>query len=195
MRHGARANLARFQTLFEITQGHIAPYIARPIYEYGVGARNRIKQLSHVVMRFDLNAVCLKTKTQPNRRRRLYDALAKCFPIEFRPGTQMGVVVAYGAVHLGKDGHLGDPLAPSAQTHHDVGNLFAYGGGASCLAMCPAEHRDIGIGMCHVAQFGDDGVEHGQHHLLAASLQLQSMAGVVDVFAGAGKVHKFSAVL
>ena len=107
----------------------------------------------------------------------------------------MGVVVAYGAVHLGKDGHLGDPLAPSAQTHHDVGNLFAYSGGAGCLAVGTTQHRYVGIRMCHVAQLSDDGVKHGQHHLLAASLQLQSMAGVVDVFAGAGKVHKLSAVL
>ena len=92
-------------------------------------------------MRLDLNAVCLKTKAQPNRRRRFHDALAKCFPIEFRPSAQMGVVIAYGAVHLGKDGHLGDPLAPSTQTHHDVGNLFAYGGGASRLTMCTTQHR------------------------------------------------------
>ena len=49
--------------------------------------------------------------------------------------------------------------------------------------------------MRHIAQFGNDGVEHRQYHLLTACLQLQSMAGVVDVFAGASKVHKLSAVL
>jgi hypothetical protein len=37
----------------------------------------------------------------------------------------------------------------------------------------------------------DDGVQARQHHLVAARAQLQRVAGVVDVFAGAGKVHEF----
>jgi hypothetical protein len=41
------------------------------------------------------------------------------------------------------------------------------------------------------AQLGDHGVQRGQQHLVACALELQGMAGVVDVFAGAGKVHEF----
>ena len=114
VRHGARANLARFQTLFEITQGHIAPYMSRDqSIKYGVGARNRIKQLSHVVMRFDLNAVRLKTtRPKPNSVLRMHVPL---YALAFRQqiwlnasqsnsgqALKVGVVVAYCAVHLGQ---------------------------------------------------------------------------------------------
>ncbi len=121
-------------------------------------------------MRFDLNAVCLKAKAEPNRRWSFDDAFAKCFPIKVRPSTQVGVVIANSTIHLGKNGYLGNALTRSAQTHHDVCNLFAYGGGTSGLAMGAAQHGYIGICMGHVTQFGDDGVEQGQHHLLATRL-------------------------
>jgi len=43
----------------------------------------------------------------------------------------------------------------------------------------------------HFAQFGNQAVEARQDDFIAARLQLQGVAGVVDVFAGASKVHKF----
>jgi hypothetical protein len=48
----------------------------------------------------------------------------------------------------------------------------------------------MGIAVRHLAQTIDHAIESGQHHLGTGRLELQSMAGVVDVLAGAGKVHK-----
>jgi hypothetical protein len=42
----------------------------------------------------------------------------------------------------------------------------------------------------HLAQGRDQGVDRRQHHLLAGRLDLQRVAGVVDVFAGAGEMHE-----
>ena len=58
--------------------------------------------------------------------------------------------------------------------------------------MGAAEHRHIGKVPGHGAQLGDQAVQAGQQHGLTCQLELQAVAGVVDVFAGAGEVHEFS---
>ncbi len=83
-----------------------------------------------------------------------------------------------------------DLLDGLAQAHKHVGKLFAHGGGAGRLAVGAAEHGHGGKLVRHAAQLGGDGVQAADHHL-APSAHLQSVAGVVDVFAGAGKVDKF----
>ena len=102
----------------------------------------------------------------------------------------MCVVVAHGAIHFGLHGHICNFLACAAQANHHVGQLFANGGRAGCLSMGSAEHGHGCISMRHAAQLFNDVVKRRQHHLMARTFELQSMAGVVDVFAGACKVNK-----
>ena len=64
VRHGGRANLTRFQALLEIAQAHISPNVARQINQDGVGARNGVKQLGHVIVRLNLYAVGLERQAQ-----------------------------------------------------------------------------------------------------------------------------------
>ena len=105
----------------------------------------------------------------------------------------MGVVVADRAVHLAQHRHIGDALSGGVQAHHDVGDFFAHGGGAGGLAMGAAEHGHIGKRMGHVAQAQEHAVQFRQNHHVARGAQLQGVAGVVDVFAGAGEMYEFGA--
>ena len=191
VRHGAGANLAGLQALLEVAQAHIAPDVAREVYQNGVGARHGIKQLGHVVVRLDLDAVGLEREAQAQGLGRFDDLLAEGFPVKVGPGREVGVVVAHGAVHLAQDLDGGNALAGGLQAHEHVGHFLAHGGGAGGLAVRAAEHGHVGKGVGHFAQFEDDAVQPRQHHLVAARAQLQGVAGVVDVFAGAGKVHEF----
>ena len=65
----------------------------------------------------------------------------------------------------------------------------------SGLAVRAAEHGHFGVEVSHLAQLGDDAVDGGQQHGVAAHADLQGVAGVVDVFAGAGKVHELGGLL
>ena len=102
----------------------------------------------------------------------------------------MGVVVAHCTVHLAQDFDVGDAVNAGLQPHQDVGNFFAHRGGARRLAVCAAEHGHVGVGMGHFTQLEHDAVQRRQQHHIAPGAQLQCVAGVVDVFAGASKVHK-----
>ena len=192
VRHGARTHFAVAQLLLEIAQRHIAPNVARPVDQNGVGACHSVKQLGHVVVRLDLDAVGLKAQAQAQGLGRLDHTLGKGFPVKIGPGRQVRVVVAHGAVHLAQDFDVGDFFNGRLQAHHHVGNFLAHGGGAGGLAVGAAEHGHVGKSMGHVAQLEHQAVELGQQHHVARHAQLQGVAGVVDVFAGAGKVHKLT---
>jgi hypothetical protein len=103
----------------------------------------------------------------------------------------VGVVVAHGAVHLAHDLDGGNALHGALQAHQHIGHFLAHRGGAGGLAVRAAEHGHVGVQVGHLAQLEHDAVQARQHHLVAPGAQLQGVAGVVDVFAGAGKVHKF----
>ncbi len=107
----------------------------------------------------------------------------------------MGVVVAHRAVHLGHQLDTGDFFAGIDQAHHHVGDFLADGGRAGGLAVGAAQHGLGRKGVGHLAHLGNHLVECGQQDQLAAAFELQRMAGVVDVLAGAGKVHKFTGAL
>ena len=104
----------------------------------------------------------------------------------------MGVVVADSAIHLGQQLDVGDAITGGHQADHHIGHLLAHRGWAGGLAVGAAEHGHVGVGVGHVAQFGNHCVQRGQQHLLAPGLELQRVAGVVDVFAGAAKVHELA---
>ena len=76
------------------------------------------------------------------------------------------------------------------QARGHIGELFAHGGRRGGLAVGAAEHGHVGVGAGHAAQLAQHALQRWQQHVGACGLQLQSMAGVVDVFAGAGKVDE-----
>src|SRR5256885_15215737 len=89
IRRPPRSTLFPYTTLFRS--------IAREVDEDGVGARDGVEQLGHVVMRLDLDRVGLEAQAQALGLGRLDHLLAEGFPVELGPGRQMGVVVADGA--------------------------------------------------------------------------------------------------
>ena len=193
VRHGARPDLAGAQFLFEITQRHVAPDVAREVNQNRVGARHCVKQLGHVIVRLDLRAVGLKLQPQAQRLGRCNHAFGEGLPIEVGPSAQVRVVVAHRTVHLAQYRDIGDALRSGVQTHHHVGDLFAHGGRAGGLTVRTTEHGHIGKRMGHVAQAQQHPVEFRQDHHVPRRAQLQGVAGVVDVFAGTGEMHEFGA--
>ena len=190
VRHGARAHLAVLEPLFEIAQRHIAPDITRPVNQDGIGPRDCIKQFGHVVVRFDLDAVGLKVQPQAQWLGRFHHFATEFLPVKVGPGRQVRVVVTHRTVHLGQNFHGGNAVAGRVQAHHHVGNLLAHGGRAGSLAVGAAEHGDVGMGVGHLPQLHQHPVQRRQHHHIAGTANLKGMAGVIDVFAGTGKVHK-----
>ena len=102
----------------------------------------------------------------------------------------MGVVVAHRAVHLGQERHLGNALTRGVHAHEHIGQLFAHRGGAGSLAMGATEHGVVGVLVGHGTQLVLQGIDARQQHLGAHGLELQRMAGVVDVFAGASEMNE-----
>ena len=102
-------------------------------------------------MRFNLDAVGLEGQTQAQGLGCLDHFATEGFPVEVRPGSQMRVVIAHGAVHLGQQPDVGDLVACCLQAQHHVGNFLANGGRTGGLTVRTTEHGNIGKGMCHVA--------------------------------------------
>ncbi len=186
VRHGRRTDFAFLEPLLEVTQAHIAPDVARPVDQDRVGARDRVEQLGHPVVRLDLDRVRIEAQAQ----RILDHAAAERLPVEIGPGSQVRVVVAHRAVHLGQRPHLGDARARMLQARRNVGDLLAERGRRRRLAMRAAEHRHVGQRMCHRRELDQQRVERRQQHRLARRRQHQRMAHVVDVLAGAREVHE-----
>jgi len=107
VRHGARTHFTALQFLFEVAQRHITPDITGKVNQNGIGARNSVEKLGHVIVRFNLNAVGLKGQSQTQRLRRFNHFSAKSLPIKVRPGRQMCVVVAHCPVHFCLQCHVG----------------------------------------------------------------------------------------
>ena len=92
----------------------------------------------------------------------LNHAAAEALPIEIGPSAEVGVVIAHRTIHFGQQLDGSNALAGLAQTHHDVGDLFAYSGGAGGLSVGAAEHGYSGMAMGQPAQALDQTVEGGQ---------------------------------
>nr|GEU28146.1 hypothetical protein [Tanacetum cinerariifolium] len=162
-----------------------------------VGARERIEQFGHVVVRFDLDRVRVEHQAQAL----LDHGLRERGPVERRVRRQVGVVVAHGAVHLAQDFHLLDTLDRALQARYNVGHFLAQRGGAGGLAVRARQHRQVGIGVGDLGQPGDHVAQRRQHHGVARGLEHHAVRRVVDVFRRAGKVdelgggHQFRHVL
>ena len=143
-------------------------------------------------MRLYLDAVGLERKPQAQRLGRLNHSAAKGFPVHLGGGADVGVIVAHSTVHFGHQRHGSNGGAGFFKPHHHVANFFAHSRWAGSLAVGAAKHRHGGKAVRHFAQGGAQAVQARQQHIVAASLELQGVAGVVDVFTGAGKVHKFA---
>ena len=124
-----------------------------------------------------------------------HHAAAKRRPVDRGISRQMRVVIAHGAIHFGAQGHGGDARAGDLQTRQHIGDFFADRGGAGGLAVGAAEHGLRRPLRGHGFERGHGCIQRGQEYLFARDFQLQGMAGVVDVFAGAGKVDEFAQLL
>ena len=102
----------------------------------------------------------------------------------------MGIEVADRTVHFGQQRHLRHARYRGFQADQHIGHFFADCGRAGGLAVGAAEHGIVGVAVRHLAQFVCHLVQTGQQHLRTRCLELQRMAGVVDVFAGAGEMYE-----
>ena len=123
--------------LLEVAQRDVAPGVARPVDQDGVGARHRVEQLGDPVVRLDLDRVRVERQAQAL----LDDAAREGLPVEIGVGREVRVVVADRAVHLGQRLHRGDARARRGQPCRDVGDLLAHRGRARGLAVRAREHR------------------------------------------------------
>ena len=103
----------------------------------------------------------------------------------------MGIEVADRAVHFGQQGHLRDTRHAGLQAHQHIRHFLADRGRAGRLSVGATEHGLVCIRMRHVTQFVGHGLQAGQQNLRACRFELQCMAGVVDVFAGASEMNEF----
>ncbi len=124
VRHGGGAHLAGHGALLEVAQGDVAPEVPVQVDQDGVEAAQDVEQLRHAVVGFDLGGVGVPAQPQG-----LDEAAAERFPVHLRVGTEVGVVVAHGAVHLAHEHGVAQLLALAGQAVGAVGQLLADGGG------------------------------------------------------------------
>ncbi len=141
MRHGRRADFACLGALLEITDRNITPDIAIQIDQDGIGTGDRVEQLGHVIVRFDLDRVRIEFQSESL----FYDIFGESFPVEIRVGRQVGIVIADCAVHLAQDFNRGNALHRPLQTRDDVGNFLAQRRRAGGLAVRARHHRQISV--------------------------------------------------
>ncbi|STF82074.1 Uncharacterised protein [Escherichia coli] len=102
--------------LFEVVKGDITPDVTVKVDQNGVEARNAIKQLGNVVVRFDLGGVRVPLNTQ--RGDELF-AETGCQSTSGVSGD-VGVIVTDRAVDFAEDLHL---VKLAVLTFHAVGNV------------------------------------------------------------------------
>ena len=125
MRHGRAADFTGHRALAKITQGYIAPDIAREVDQDSVTTGESVAVLGDPVMRFDLDGVAVKAEPQ-----RFDKAARHLRPIYLRISGQMGVVVADGAIDLTENPHLRELAAGTAQSVRHVSQFLPEGGWA-----------------------------------------------------------------
>ena len=101
----------------------------------------------------------------------------------------MRVVVAHRTVDFAQNFHGFDLLDLAFQARHHVGHFFAQGSGRCGLAVGTRQHRQGGVIVRQLADVVGDFL-HNRQHDIAAGSQHQTMRQVVDVFGGAGEMHK-----
>ena len=137
-------------------------------------------------MRLDLGGVGVPFDTEIGHK-----ALGEGWPVNIRIGHMMGIVVAYGAVHLAQwfDRTSGGQLP--VQSHHDVGEFLAQSGWRSGLSMGARQHGLFSMLVCEACECitdsfivrDDDPVSVADH---------EGMGEVINILAGAAKMHEFA---
>ena len=84
----------------EVAERHVAPDVAIEVDQHRVGARDRVEELGHVVVRLDLRRVRIELEAQT-----VDDLGREPFPVDVGVGDDVRVVVADRAVHLALDRH------------------------------------------------------------------------------------------
>jgi hypothetical protein len=189
VRHGRRADFAGDGLLPEIADGNVTPQITAKIQQHGVKTHHRMEKLRHVIVRFDLNGVGIPSQSQILG----HEAAGELFPIHLRVSSQMGVVVADGAIDLAQQRHVHQLRPLPFQSIRDIGHLLAQRGRRGRLAMSARQHRLISILMRQSNQLGIMSIHPvRQQHLSPRFAQHQRIGQIVDVLGGAGEMDEFA---
>ena len=189
VRHCGGAHFAGLQLLVEVAERDVAPDVTVHIDQDRVRAGDFLKEFSHVVMRLDLDRVCIEAEVQT-----VFDHVpGESFPVFLRVGNDVSVEVADSAVHLGEDLHVRDSVHHALKTHGEDSEFLADRRRGSVLTMGAGEHRDFGPLM---SKAGDRVMKLLQEveEFLASFSQHERVARVVDVLRRAGEVHKFGSL-
>ncbi len=189
VRHGRGADLALDGLLPEIAHGNVGPHVAVKIEQDVVPPRHGVKQLGHVVVRFDLRGQRILRQSQF-----VFDhAPRQCRPVHVRVGREVCIVVADGAIHLALDHHGADAFGLPAQAPDKDGKLLANRGRRRGLPMRARQHGNRTVCLCHSLKGIRDGVLAGRqgHDTI---LEHEGVRQVVDVLRGAGKMNEFQQV-
>jgi hypothetical protein len=187
VRHRRRPDLAFLDALAEVTEGDVAPNVAIEIDEHRVGARDRIEQLGHVVVRLDLRRVGIEL--EPEAR---HHPGSKVLPFDIRISDDVRVVIADGTVRLPLEGHALDRCDLALEARVDVGHLLAKRGRRRRLAVRARQHRQRGVGMRQRFESGGDVAKRGQEHLCARFREHHAVREIVDVLRRAREVNEFA---
>ncbi len=187
MRHGRGTDFASLGALLEKAERDVTPDIAIQVDQNRIGARDRIEQFSHVIVRFDLDRVRIEGQSQM-----LLDHIfGECRPVEIGISGQMRIVIADRAVHLAQDFDCGDALFRALQPRHHIRHFLAERGRAGWLAMRARHHREVGILMRQYRQLLDHALQRRQQYRVARRLQHHAVRCVVDVFRCACEMNEF----
>ena len=115
MRHGRGAHLMTVGSLPEVPQGDVGPHITGKVNRDGVEAQQDVKQLCHVVVRFDLCGQRI-----PGEPQTLDKVTRNLLPGRLGVRDGVGVVATHGAIALAQIGRVCQVLQlPLPAIHED----------------------------------------------------------------------------
>ena len=115
---------------------------------------------------------------------------AEARPVDLRITGQMGVVVAYRAVHLAQQRHGFDAPQLAPEARGAVGDFFTQGARAGRLPVGAREHGPLGERARPGFQVVKEFVQGGQQGAAQAIAEHQRMGEIVDVLGSAGEMYE-----
>ncbi len=168
----------------------------RPVDQDRVRARHGVEQFGHVVVRLDLDAVRLEGSGQAQRLGRFHHLAAERLPSRSRARPT--------------DGRCSCPRRHSSWPAASRRAIFSRAAARRTTTLAISLPTVVGLAVWPCVRLSIatsayawaisrkvaiSAVQRRQHHLLAGGLELQRVAGVVDVLAGAGEMHELAGAL
>ena len=185
MRHGGRTNFTGDGFLLEVVQRNVAPHVTIEVDQNGVEARDAVKQLSDIVVRFNLRGIRVPLNTQGGDK-----LFAELVPVHFRVSGDVGIVVTDCTVDFAKNFNLFQLAVLALHAVRHVRHLFTHGGRGGWLAVSTGKQRNVAV--FHGERFHrvDDLTPVRQHNLFTRGREHQRVRQVVDIFRGTGEVNE-----